>query len=393
MSPAWIAIACVHGLGIAIAAAAALYAWAALLATHKRLPAPPMSSQAPSGPAAVSVLKPLHGADPRLYENLRSFCLQEHPDYQLVFGVRDPEDPAIAVVRRLQAEFSRLPIALVVDPRTHGRNPKVSNLINMLPRARHDVLVISDSDVSVPTDYLARVTAPLADPGTGIVTCLYRGVPGRGIWSRFGRLFVDDWFIPSVRLAYAFNWTRFAFGSTIAVRRAVLQDIGGFAALRDTLADDFWLGELTRQRRLRTVVSDLVIGTQIGETQLSSLWAHELRWLRTIRAIAPSGFVMLWVCFTLPILLVGVALAPGPVTLGLLLFGLAARILLHFAQRRGLPEPPPRWDVVSILPRDTLSLFEWVAALSGWRVTWRGQVLDARATTTLCAGGWVRKRK
>lgn len=392
MSPAWIAIACVHGLGIAIAAAAALYAWAALLATLKRLPAPALAA-ARSAPRAVSVLKPLHGADPNLYENLRSFCVQGHPDYQLVFGVRDPEDPAIAVVRRLQAEFPDLPMTLVVDPRAHGRNPKMSNLINMLPSAQHDVLVISDSDVSVPTDYLARVAAPLADPGTGIVTCIYRGIAGRGMWSRFGRLFVDDWFIPSVRLAYAFKWAGFALGATIAVRRSVLQDIGGFEALRDTLADDFWLGELTRQRQLRTVVSDVVIGTRIGETRLPALWAHELRWLRTIRAIAPSGFVMLWVCFTLPVLLLGVALAPGAVTVGLLLFGLVARTLLHFAQRRGLPEPPPLWDVFSILPRDTLSLLEWVAALTGWRVTWRGQVLDARATTTLCAGGWVRKRK
>ncbi|MGH8145366.1 MAG: bacteriohopanetetrol glucosamine biosynthesis glycosyltransferase HpnI [Rhodanobacteraceae bacterium] len=371
-------MACVHGFGIAIAAAAATYAWAALLAVCRRLPAPPTPAADAGQAYSVSVLKPLRGADPNLYENLRSFCLQAHPDYQLVFGVRDAEDPAIAIVPRLRAEFPRLTMTLVVNRCSHGRNPKVSNLINMLPFAQHDLLVLSDSDVSVPTDYLARVTAPLAVPGTGIVTCLYRGIAGRGVWSHVGRLFVDDWFIPSVRLAYAFNWVHFAFGATIAVRRDTLQLIGGFEALRDRLADDFWLGELTRRRGLRTVVSDLVVGTQISETRLSALWAHELRWLRTIRSIAPSGFAMLWVCFTLPVLLLGLALAPGAATAGLLLFGLIARLLLHFVQRRGSSESSSWWDVLSVLPRDILNLFEWAASLVGRRVTWRGQVLDVR---------------
>lgn len=376
MSAALIAMAGLHGLGTGLAAAAAAYACAALVATLKRLPVPRAAPGA-TGPGAVSVLKPLRGADPGLYENLRGFCAQAYPDYELVCGVRDPADPAIAVVRRLRAEFPERTIKLVVDPRSHGRNPKVSNLINLLPSAQHDVLVISDSDVVVPGDYLARVTAPLASPATGIVTCLYHGIAGRGIWSRIGRQFVDEWFIPSTRLAYAFNWTGFSFGSTIALRRGALQDIGGFEALRDTLADDFWLGELTRRRGRRTVVSDLVVGTRISETRPWALWAHELRWLRTIRAIAPAGFTMLWVCFTSPIVLLGAALAPGAVTFALALLGLGARLLLHFVQKRRLPESLPWWDVLSVVPRDFLSLFEWVAALAGRRVTWRGHVLDA----------------
>jgi ceramide glucosyltransferase len=127
----------------------------------------------------------------------------------------------------------------------------------MLPHARHDWLVLADSDISVAPDYLEQVTAPLARSGRlGIVTCLYRGIARQGIWAKMGRLFIDDWFAPSVRLAHAFGSTRFAFGSTIALRRDTLQAIGGFEALRDTLADDFWLGELSRQRGLRTVLSD-----------------------------------------------------------------------------------------------------------------------------------------
>lgn len=228
-----------HALGIALAFAATGYACVALWAVMKGLRKALQVPRPASPPQPASVLKPLHGAEPRLYENLRSFCLQVHPNYQLVFGVRDPDDPAIAVVERLRQEFPQRSIALVIDQRLHGANFKVSNLLNMLPHAQHDLLVLADADIYVEPDYLARVTAPLTDAGTGIVTCLYYGIPGPSLWSRLGRLFIDDWFAPSVKLSNAFGSTRVAFGSTIALRRDALEAIGGFEALRDTLADDF----------------------------------------------------------------------------------------------------------------------------------------------------------
>jgi len=370
----------IYWLGTGLSTAAAGYACAALCAVLKGPRARSSSSGDNSIPhlLPVSVLKPLHGAEPRLYENLRDFCLQAHPDYELVLGVREPEDPAITVVRQLRTEFPRLVITLVVDPRIYGANLKVSNLMNMLPHARHDWLVLADSDISVPADYLVRVTGPLAEPDVGIVTCLYRGIAQHGIWASVGRLFIDDWFAPSVRLAHAFGSTRFAFGSTIALRRDTLQAIGGFEALRDTLADDFWLGELTRQLRLRTVLSDMVVGTDVSETHLPALWAHELRWLRTIRAIAPLGFAMSFVCFTSPMLLLGVVLAPGAWTAGLAVVGGCARILLNISQRPSSHAALPWYEVLLIPLRDGLSLLEWAAALTGWRVRWHGQVLHAR---------------
>jgi ceramide glucosyltransferase len=370
----------IYWLGTGLTTAAAGYACAALCAVLKS-PRAPSSSSGDNGIPhllPVSVLKPLHGAEPRLYENLRDFCLQTHPDYELVFGVREPEDPAIAVVQQLRAEFPQLVITLVVDPRIYGANLKVSNLMNMLSHARHDWLVLADSDISVPTDYLVRVTAHLIDPGVGIVTCLYRGIAQHGFWARIGRLFIDDWFAPSVRLAHAFGSTRFAFGSTIALRRDTLQAIGGFEALRDTLADDFWLGELTRQRRLRTVLSDMVVGTDISEKRLSTLWTHELRWLRTIRAIAPLGFAMSFVCFTSPMLLLGLVLAPSTSTAGLAVLGGCARVLLNISQRPSHHAALPWYEFLLIPLRDGLSLLEWAVALTGWRVRWRGQVLHAR---------------
>lgn len=367
-------------LGVALNLAAAGYACVSLWATHKSTRRGRSRPCAPQTPPAhpVSVLKPLHGDEPRLYENLRSFCVQAHPAYQLLFGVREPGDPAVAVVERLRAEFPERDIGLVVDPRVHGANFKVSTLINLLPHATHDWLVLADSDISVSPDYLARVTAPLGDSGVGIVTCLYYGVPQENLWSRMGCLFIDDWFAPSVRLTHAFGSTRFAFGSTIGLRRDTLVAMGGFDVLRDTLADDFWLGELSRRADLKTVLSDVEVGTEVSETRLSSLWAHELRWLRTIRAIAPVGFVLSFVCFTWPLLLLGLLLAPTPLNLAVALLGGAARVFRYVLQRRMSTSSSP-WRDLWLSPwRDLLLLLEWSTALVHWRVRWRGQVLHAR---------------
>jgi ceramide glucosyltransferase len=157
-----------------------------------------------------------------------------------------------------------------------------------------------------------------------------------------------------------------------------LRTIGGFEALSDTLADDFWLGELTRRAGLRTVLSDVVVGTDVGESSLAELWTHELRWLRTIRSIAPAGFAMTFVCFTTPLLLIGLGMAPGSVTAGLALLGGGARVLLHFLQRHTSDEAFAWHEVLLIPLRDTLLLLEWAAALAGWQVRWRGQVMHAR---------------
>jgi ceramide glucosyltransferase len=370
---------CAFWLGTGLALATTGYAIAALYAVLLPLlkPVPDTSFDAPVQP--VSVLKPLHGAEPRLYENLRSFCRQTHPNYQLIFGVREAQDPAIAVVHRLREEYAHLSIELVVDPQVQGGNRKVSNVLNMLPFARHDVWVLADSDISVPPDYLSRVSAPLADSGVGIVTCLYYGVARGGLWSNLGCLFIDDWFAPSVRLAHAFGSRRFAFGSTIALRRETVQAIGGLERLRDTLADDFWLGELTRQAGLRTVLSGLMVGTDVNETRLTALWSHELRWLRTIRAIAPGGFLMSFVCFTWPVSLLGLALAPTMLNQWLVGVAGVARIARFFLGGRNPGAPPRPWYGVLLTPlRDLLLLLEWAVALTGWRVKWRGQVLHAR---------------
>lgn len=367
-------------LGIGLALAATAYAclslWAAYNDLRPRKHPQAVVNDQPS--PAVSVLKPLHGVESGLHDNLRSFCLQRHANYELLFGVRDPEDPAVTVVQTLQREFPRLPMTLVIDPQVHGANLKVSNLINLLAHARHDWLVLADSDIRVPEDYLSRVTAPLADSGVGIVTCLYHGLAQRTLSSRLGRLFIDDWFAPSVRLAHAFGSTRFAFGSTIALRRDTLQAVGGFDALRHTLADDYWLGELSRRQGLRTELSELVVGTEVSETNLSRLWTHEVRWLRTIRAISPVGFGFSFVCFTWPMLLLALLLAPTLSCLMVAVVGVVARCLRYVASWSGTARSSPWLDIWLTPVRDVLLLVEWMGALARWRVEWHGQVLHAR---------------
>jgi ceramide glucosyltransferase len=327
----------------------------------------PVASGPPDAPP-VTVLKPLCGAEHELYECLRSFCDQAYARFQIVFGVRDAHDPAVAVVRRLQREFPRGDLEIAIDPRQHGSSGKVSNLINMMPLARYDYLVIADSDVRVTRGYLAKVVAPLLDPGVGIVTCPYRGTPRPGLWSLLGSLFINDWFMPSVRVAALSGSRAFAFGATIAMRRNVLADIGGFASIADQLADDYRLGELTRNLGLRTVLSQVVVETCVDERTLGDLVRHELRWLRTIRAVRPVGYALSFVTFGVPVAALGSFLAAGASpALAMLGITVVARGMLHCAARKPGSALSPLWA----LPlSDSLAFALWCWGFVTRRVHW-----------------------
>lgn len=363
-------------IGLFLAALAAVYACIALVATLVSLcRAFPVREGQHKPPA--SILKPLCGAEPRLYENLRSFCLQDYPDFQIVCGVRDGNDPAVAVVRRLQREFPSLDLELAINPRLYGANYKVSNLINILGRCRHDHLVLADSDICVGQDYLAEVVAPLDDPSVGVVTCLYRGRPVGGPWSRLGALFIDNWFAPSVWVAHLFGSQDFAFGATIALKRETLTAIGGFEAIADQLADDYRLGELTRNRGMRTVLSQYIVTTDVAEADPKSLIEHELRWLRTIRSLQPLGFMFCFVTFSLPVALIGFLLAAdSPAAWIALEATAAARLALHAVQRRRAGQAPFA-EIGLIAPRDCLNLVLWCASFASWRVRWGQQRFQA----------------
>lgn len=364
---------------LALAASYSILTLAALIGWKLRRPVRRAGPERPP----VTVLKPLCGAEPGLYENLRSFCEQDYPQFQLVFGVQDSNDAALLVVERVMSEFPSVPIQLVVSPLQHGSNRKVSNLINMLPRASHDILAISDSDACVGPDYLNQITLPLSDPRVGLVTCIYRGVPTRGIWSRLGAMYINEWYIPSVLLAWLFGHQGFASGLTLCLRRNTLRAIGGLRSLVDHLADDYRLGELVRGLGLRIELAPCVLDTEHHEPTLAMLTRHEMRWMRTLQVLKPGGFRCLFVTFSAPLALAGIALLPAlsplaPIAWTLFGVSIAGRVILHLAHR--LPGERALFADLWLLPaRDALVVWIWCRSFFTSRVTWRGQQFDVDA--------------
>jgi ceramide glucosyltransferase len=362
-------------------------AWAYLLAAtaasvrFARRTAPP-SRQLPP----VSILKPLHGAEPGLYENLRSAAEQDYPVHQLVLGVADPQDGAVPVARALIGDHPDRDIALVVEPTRHGSNAKISNLRNMLPAARHDILVIADSDIRVGRGYLAAVVTPLLAPRAGLVTCLYRGVSNGGPWSQLGAQFINFSFLPAALLAEALGAGGGCFGATMALRRDVLARCGGFARLRDELADDYRLGEAVRACGLDVVLSRYLVETCVSEPSFRDLWRHELRWARTMRSIAPVGYAGSILMY--PVALAVLAMAASRFALTACAF-LAISCALRWLSARlvagALGLATARlW----LLPmRDLLSFTVFIASFLGRSVVWRDQAFRVEASGRLIAEG------
>jgi ceramide glucosyltransferase len=346
------------------------------------------SCEAPTSFPGVTILKPLHGAEPNLYANLARFCVQDYPGpVQIVFGVSDGADPAAAVVREIVAAFPDRDLKLVVNSRRHGSNRKISNLINMAAEASHDVFVMSDSDIVVDADYLKSVTAGLQQPGVGVVTCLYRGEATRGIWAKLGAAGIDYHFLPSVLVGLMLRLTAPCFGSTIAIRRETLAAVGGLEAVADQLADDYELGAAVRRAGLSIVMPAYVVGHDCVQNSAAELVRQELRWARTIRAVDPAGFAGTVVTHALPLALLGLLLG-GMTPLALLVPGaLACRALLQmeldrtFRLREGFCWRGPF--------RDLLSFAVFVTSFFGRNVHWRGHRYGVQADNTLAYYGEV----
>ena len=287
----------------------------------------------------------------------------------MIFGVSDPADPAVPIVERLQREFPDLDLALSIERRRHGSNPKVSNLIHMLALARHEYLVIADSDVRVGAAYLADLVPPLADDGVGIVTCCYRGVPRPGIWSLLGSMYINEWFMASVRVAALCGYRSFAFGATIAIRRDTLARIGGFGAICDQLADDYRLGELTRALGLRTVLSGVEVDVLVRERSAADLIAHELRWRRTIRNLSPYGYAFSFITLGLPVTALPLLLTQGSAVRAMIL-GITtfSSVLIHW---KGRPRNCTALSVFLLPLRDLLHFILWIWSFTTRRVRWR----------------------
>lgn len=334
----------------------------------------------PAALPAISLLKPLYGDEPLLEAALASFCAQDYPDLQIVFGLHGAGDPALPVVRRLQQLFPARDIAVVIDEARHGANGKISNLINMLPAARHDVLVISDSDVHAAPDCLRRVAAALAAPGTGLVTTLYTGLAARpGLAARLGATAITHGFLPGALLARAMG-RQDCLGATMALRRETLTRIGGFAALAEHLADDNLLGQLVRAEGLAVRLAATIPATSVAETTLKALLRHELRWARTIRALVPVEFALSALQYPLAWAALAVLTAgfAWPAVLAFLV-AWALRGAVAAAIDAALPPVPraTRAPVLLLPLRDLLSIGVLLASFCGNAVEWRGQTLSA----------------
>lgn len=327
--------------------------------------------------AGISVLKPLYGAEPRLRSNLETLLAQDYPGpVQFIFGVRDAADPAVAVVQALQSAHPQAEIALVIDPRRHGANNKLSNVINMAAQLRYPLVVLADSDVAAPPDCLHRLAAALAEPGVGLASCLHFGRGDAGFWSVLGAMDISYRYMPSVAVACATGLDQPCLGPTMALRRETLDAVGGFARLADVLADDYELGRAVRALGLRIVVPRFSIIHSGDESTLRALVAHELRWSRTIYGINPAGFAGSVVTHCLPLALLGalVLAASGAVWGGLTLAVVAAALLsrallLCVVNAVAGFKSGPLW----LLPlRDALSFTLFAATFFVRHVSWRG---------------------
>lgn len=325
----------------------------------------------------VTILKPLHGEEPELYDNLRSFCCQRYPAFQIVFGVHHADDPAVAVVRRLQAEFPEHDLRLVINERNIGANRKVGNLYNMLSAARHDILVLSDADVRVGPGYLRAVVGPLADPAVGVVTCLYRGIPDKGMGSRLLAQHINESFVPAVLVAQGLGPNTFCGGATLALRRSTLDATGGFTGLADHLADDYLLAARARALGLCTALSPYVVDTLVREAGPADAYRHALRWARTIRSVQPLGQAFSFLTYPLPLALL-CSLIGGNIGLAILGLALALRAVLHFAanQALGITNPRGAW---TFWAADLAGFLIWLHALLGRQVRWRQENYSIRA--------------
>jgi len=341
------------------AAVAALYQLFAIIAcfTFRRAADARLS---PS--AAASVLKPIAGLDDDLRPAIESHS-KLHGEYELLCGVRSLADPAVALLR----EFPRVE---VVECRTQAANGKVGVLIDMVRAARHPVLVVNDADIRVPSDYLERVTAPLADPSVGIVTSLYRAEAST-FAARFEALGIATDFAPSTLVGWLIGLEEFAGGSTLAFRRADLERIGGFQAIGDYLADDYQLGLRIRKLGLRCCLSSTIVSTHLGGGW-RDVWLHQLRWARTIRVSNFPGYLSLPVTFATLWAVAAATAGAWPIAVIVLCARLSMAIIAGWMVM-GSRDVLRLWFLVPL--RDLFASAVWAAGLFGNTVVWRGRRL------------------
>jgi ceramide glucosyltransferase len=351
-----------------------IYWFVAMACLHKTLRPSQHSARASSHKAfepMVSVLKPIKGLDNGAMENLASFCRQDYPRFEILFGVADENDPAVAEVERLREMFPLLEMRLVVA-QSLGTNPKVATLNILAGEARADILVISDSDIRVTPEYLRRVVSPLADAKIGVVTCLYRGQSPANLPAGLEALHMDTSFAPSAAVAWRLG-NSVGLGATLAMRKKDLEAVGGYAAIADHLLDDNEVVSRIRALGLKVQLSDYPVACLMGAIHFPQQWSREVRWSRGIRVAYPLRYLGIPITFSLPIaILVGFLSVGWPWAWLAIPATVAMRWFVGWrcAALMGQKERGYLWW----LPiRDLLTAAVWTAAWVGRTVEWRGE--------------------
>jgi len=321
-----------------------------------------------SGPP-ISVLKPLAGRDLGLEENLTSFFTQDYPAFELLFAVRTPDDPAIDVVRKFQADHPQVPSTLIVTGEPPYPNAKVYSLDRMLAAAHNDLVVMSDSDIRVASNFLKGAAAEFADAKVALATCPYRAIGGPSLWSALEAEGMNTEFIAGLLVARMIEGVKFAVGPTIIARKTMLAAIGGFDRLKDYLAEDFMMGKLAAQQGYGVILSRNVVEHRIGSQDLRSNFIHRLRWNRSTRRSRPAGYIGQLFTNPLPIALLTVVAQPAwwPVLIPTVLVRAAAA----WATSKIVLDCRPHWLRLAL--QDLLSFVFWIAGFFGNTILWRGR--------------------
>ena len=357
-------------LPLAIAVGACAYHLAVIIAAFRfRSETEPAAEFAPP----VSILKPLRGIEPNFHATLSNFFRQQYPQFEIIFGLSDPNDPARWTIAQLQRDFPAVPVKIVVAPVASGTNPKMGKLQRMLEEASHEVLVISDADIAVGPEYLHNVVRPLADARVGMVTCLYRGIPQAGLRSVLEALGMSAEFAGQVLLGRALTGMRFGLGATMATRKQQIAEIGGLAPWSDYLADDYILGDRIAAAGYRIHLSHSPVETLLPHRTWGEFLHQQLRWARTIRACSPQGYPGLLFAYGAPLALLPAVYHPTHLAIAVLAGALLLRFIAAWVAGGLVCKDRLVTRYFWLIPvRDTLALVVWLLSFAGRSIIWRG---------------------